>query len=255
MSVYVVLSHWIACLWFLTGVESDAHAEPDHHGFRSWIDSEFHLSDDHSLFRQYIRSVYFAVKGLTTLGIADIYNHNDDETIFMLILILVAAGMFASFVAFFETSLQHIDTDVASFQLSMEYNKKYMKSRNLPVDLQDRINLYYNYMWERSKGVDEKYALEGLSTQLRMDVMMCINHDIIQRVSLFKDCEIGFIKALAVVLQAQVFMPRDFVIRAGTIANQMYFIKDGTVTMERKGVVLLELGPGGKLIACSCHVM
>ena len=38
--------------------------------------------------------------------------------------------------------------------------------------------------------------------------------------------------------------PDDIIIRSGTISNQMYFIKDGEILMERHGVLIMELSDG-----------
>jgi len=175
---------------------------------------------------------------------ADLTVTNPNETGFTLLLIAASAMMLSLFVSVFEKTLRDADDQGAAFHTQMEYNRAFMKSKRLPPGLQDRINLYYSYMWNRSKGVDESQALATLSANLRKDVMMHKNKEIIELVPLFRECEGGFVKSIALVLQAAVFMPDDIIIRAGTASAGMYFVKDGVVAMERQGAVLMELGEG-----------
>jgi hypothetical protein len=200
-----------------------------------WVASGTHV---------YVRSVYYAAKSLCTLGMADLTVTNPNETGFTLLLIAASAMMLSLFVSVFEKTLRDADDQGAAFHTQMEYNRAFMKSKRLPPGLQDRINLYYSYMWNRSKGVDESQALATLSAHLRKDVMMHKNKEIIELVPLFRECEGGFVKSIALVLQAAVFMPDDIIIRAGTASAGMYFVKDGVVAMERQGAVLMELGEG-----------
>lgn len=222
--VYLTVAHWMGCIFYLIGnltIDSPRG---------SWVvDANLLVM---GLFDQYLRSVYYILTAMTTVGYGDIVNVNDAETVFVLFLVVVSSGLFSSLVATREQSFSHEDADVTQFQLMMEYNRQYMKHRNLPEKLQDRIKMYYNYSWERSKGIDENMALESLPTQLKQDVMMFINKDIMVQVSLFDDCETGFIKSVAMAMQAAVFMPGDAIVRKGTIGDQMYFIKVGEV--ERK---------------------
>lgn len=279
--IFFLVAHLIGCLWFVVGYQSalGAAAAYSHHHLEelaagpattpaaaaghaaptyiSWLHADKIF--DQSVLEStgtlviarsgshiYVRALYFSVKSLVTLGVADLTatNVNVSELSFSILVIIVSAMTIASFVAIFESTLHNIDEDSAVFQRQMDGCTRFMRAKRLPQGLQDRIQLYYSYIWNRSKGVDESIALSTLSTQLRTEVLSHRNRDIIDKVSLFRDCDVGFIHSLAVVLQAAVFMPDDIIIRAGTISNSMYFVKSGSVVMERDGCVLMELSDG-----------
>lgn len=58
---------------------------------------------------------------------------------------------------------------------------------------------------------------------------MFINNEIIQSVPLFKVCPPIFVRSLAMVLEPQVFVIGDFIIKQGGIGDEMYFMNKGVV--------------------------
>jgi voltage-gated potassium channel len=95
--------------------------------------------------------------------------------------------------------------------------------------LQRRILDYYEYLWEKRLGYDESAAVSGLPPTLRTEVSLFLNRDVLQKVPLFQGANNDFIKAIALEMYPVIFMPGDYVMRAGEAGEEMYFINRGKV--------------------------
>lgn len=71
---------------------------------------------------------------------------------------------------------------------------------------------------------------------------------------LFANAEPNFVTAMLTKLRFEVFQPRDYIIREGTIGKKMYFIQHGVVNVITKGTLGMKLSDGsyfgGKV---TCH--
>jgi len=57
-----------------------------------------------------------------------------------------------------------MDAALTTYQNKMELIKKYMRYRQLPSNLQNRIISFYDYQWDLLKGADEeKVRQKGIS--------------------------------------------------------------------------------------------
>lgn len=61
---------------------------------------------------------------------------------------------------------------------------------------------------------------------------------------LFANAEPNFVTAMLTKLRFEVFQPRDYIIREGTIGKKMYFIQHGVVNVLTKGTVGMKLSDG-----------
>lgn len=82
------------------------------------------------------------------------------------------------------SSLHHPLTSTSTPQ--MDAIVSYMKSRNLPRELQMRIRRYYKHYLEKKTAFDEGSILSELSTFLRQEVAMFLVNDTLYKIPLFE---------------------------------------------------------------------
>ena len=121
--------------------------------------------------------------------------------------------------------LEQLSAKGAAFRSKMYELGLFIKSRNFPPNLGQRIKSYYATLWQRQGGVDDSEILAQLPASLRTEISLCLNQEIIHKVPLFQNCSVGFINSLASALKTQVFAPGDIIVRQGDIGNEMYFIR------------------------------
>jgi voltage-gated potassium channel len=78
-------------------------------------------------------------------------------------------------------------------------------------------------------GVDDDSILQELPARLRTEISLLINGDIIAKVPFFQNCNNGFITTLVQYLRPEIYMPGDYIITAGDVGTEMYFISQGEV--------------------------
>jgi len=142
---------------------------------------------------------------------------------------VIACAVFALVIGTMTSQIISSDKASNAFQEKMSEVKLYTAYRTLPGVLRDRIFHHFSLLHQRQTGIDENNILQDLPSHLRMDVAAQLNRDIIMRVPIFADCEPGFIKAISLVLQPQVFFRGDIIVRKGDIGMEMYFINRGKV--------------------------
>ncbi len=217
----LIYLHWITCLWFFIGTY-------EMHTGNSWLLSNQLYDESNPM--QYIRSLYWVITTMTTVGYGDISPITALETVFTIFVEILGVSIYAYIIGNVSSLLANMDASARLFRDKVEKVAQYMTSHNVPKDTQDRVNLYYNEMWSRNKSIDsENSVVETLPKHLRLEIALHLNKDVLLRVPLFRNCERGVIRSLVTVLHPEVYLPGDFVVRAGDMGRSMYFITKGEV--------------------------
>ena len=233
--VYLMVAHLMGGLWYLTGIWGENYYE------LTWIirDKTVTFIDEHNggVTDLYIRSFYFCLNATTTTGYGDIACTNPIETVFLLILIIVSVIMFASMVGLWQNATMTSDTHLARFQLQIEYTQSFMKRHRISSELNKRALQHFQYIWNRSKGVDESAILETLPSSLKGDIVLFMNKNLLQNVSWFKNkVSRGFIRSIATRLETHLFLANEVIFKKGDMGQHMFFINQGKIN-----IVLLQM--------------
>ncbi|MDA3959123.1 ion transporter [Oceanispirochaeta sp.] len=194
----------------------------------------------------YLRSFYWTVTTLTTIGYGDISPSTNLETIFVIIIELIGAGMYGFIIGNIANIIANIDIAKSQYQEKMEKVTTFLRYKNIPHDLKNKIGDYYDYLWDSRRGYDESSILQDLPKPLKTSVSLFLNRGIIQKVPIFQGANEEFIKEIILNLQPVIFTPGDSVVIKGEIGYEMYFISRGSVDVvsEDESVVYATLGSG-----------
>ena len=124
---------------------------------------------------------------------------------------------------------------VAGFRQFRHKDSDYLEPR-IPMELQERILRYYNYIWSRQGGINEGHILEDLPVALRRTVSSNINGTIIANIPFFSPKVAGkdLVDALHAVLYPQIFLPGDVMVKEGEYGQEMYLLERGAVSVIAK---------------------
>jgi len=198
-------SHWIACTWIaIGGVGAGTNPTSD-----------------------YITSLYWCVTTLATVGYGDITPNTDLQKLFAMGVMMIGVGVYGFIIGTVATVLANFDPARANYLQRMEELSAFMSYRNLPRGLQERIGDYYRYVWQQRHDHDESALLDGLPPSLETEVALFLKRDLLENVPLFQEASEEFIRDVALRMKPVVFMPGDFVIRAGAKGRDMFFISRG----------------------------
>lgn len=71
------------------------------------------------------------------------------------------------------------------WRLKLRDTEEWMRHRQLPQDLQERVRKFLHYKWLATRGVEEESILHTLPKDLRRDIQRHLCLDLVRRVSCF----------------------------------------------------------------------
>ncbi|MDX1958337.1 MAG: cyclic nucleotide-binding domain-containing protein [Leptospiraceae bacterium] len=231
ISVFILLTslsvHWIGIVWvFLGGIS--IQKEPD-------------------LITIYNKAIYWTITTLTTIGYGDITPTNNVQRLFNIFVMILGAGFYGYIIGTISKFLNNLDHARNTFEDKMEKIHTFIKYRNFPNDLREKIFNYYNFIWETRRGYDEIEIMSELPNSLRMKIALFLNRSIFERIPIFQDAQEDLINEIVLLLKPMIFIPGDIIFRKGDSPNGMYFISNGLLELvnDETGEVFVSMSEGG----------
>ena len=178
---------------------------------------------------RYIRAFYWTVTTVATIGYGDITPDGNGQTLFVVGVEVIGAGMYAMVIANVASLVANIDGARVAHREKLDRINAFLGYRRVPAPLHRKINEYYEYLWETRRGYDESSVLDDLPDPLKLSVALHINRGIIEKVPIFENAGEDLIRDIIMNLRPVVFTPGDVVVRAGELGFDMYFISRGSV--------------------------
>lgn len=185
--------------------------------------------DSLDTFDLYVRGFYWTTTTLTTIGYGDILPNNTSQIIFVIFVEFIGAGMYGLIIGNIANLIANIDVAKSQHNEKMEKLNTFLRYRDIPQDLSKKINSYFDYLWQTRRGYDESSVLEELPSSLKTWVSLFLNKDIIEKVPIFEGASEEFIKETIMNLKPVVYTPGDYIVTAGELGFDMFFISKGSV--------------------------
>ncbi len=209
MFILLITAHWIACGWIkLGGVPGDFDA-----------------------FSTYIRGYYWTVTTLTTVGYGDLTPNNNMQFIFTMVVEILGVGVYAFVIGNIASLFEQMDSSKAEYKKRLLKINTLLDYKKIPRPLSLKVKQYYAHLWEGKQGMDESEILKELPKFLKTEISLFLNRDILEKVPFLKNAEESFIRELATSLRPQFAMPGDYIIYKGDVAERMYFISEGELSV------------------------
>lgn len=238
---YVVVGHWIGCLWFRASLYAHEHYH------MSWLTANSMLSIDQytdmhavSYFRRYIRSMHFAAGSITTVFYGDIASLNVIEVVVELGVIVVCIFIFGSLVGAQSERIDAVYRRRMLFEQNLSELYYFVETNDVPREIRNRLKMYYTNTWIKYHGHDERDDVDGLSTLLAEDIAQFTMRGFASKVSILQTCDQGFLRALLRCLRHVICSPNESIVRKGDVNRSMYFIARGKILVKGPGFELIK---------------
>lgn len=215
-----LFTHWVACMWFFTAFA--AGFPPDSWAVRAGIDNADAAG-------QYVRSLYWTITTITTVGFGDITPGRTVEYLVAMVLMLIGASLFVFIVGSIASLLNTLHANRNAYRERAESVGDYLRARQVPAELFNKVRHFFDYRWDRFGGLEETALLSDLPEPLRLEIILHLARDVIEKVPLFRYCSTALRNALLVSLQPQTYPPDSVVAREGERGRCIFFVTAGSV--------------------------
>ncbi|KAL6985109.1 putative cyclic nucleotide-gated ion channel 14 [Sarracenia purpurea var. burkii] len=119
------------------------------------------------------------------------------------------------------TYLQSLTVRLEEWRLKRRDTEEWMRHRQLPRDLQERVRRFVQYKWLATRGVDEESILRALPIDLRRDIQRHLCLDLVRRM------DDQLLDAICERLVSSLSTQGTCIVREGDPVNEMLFIIRG----------------------------
>jgi hypothetical protein len=213
-----IFAHWVSCAWAVI------------------------INGSTVTFSEYIDALYWCITTLTTVGYGDITPRTMVQKIFTMLTMMIGVATYGYIIGNIASILSKIDLAKANHKEKTEKVNKFMRMNRFPVELQERVRTYYNYMWQSRGGYNNDDVFKHLPDSFKVEFSLQLNQAIIHKVPMFRTAGESLIKEIVLALKLCVFIPGERIVSYGEIGDRMYFISKGSVeVIAANGIDILTI--------------
>uniref|UniRef100_A0A3B4GGZ7 Voltage-gated delayed rectifier potassium channel KCNH4 n=1 Tax=Pundamilia nyererei TaxID=303518 RepID=A0A3B4GGZ7_9CICH len=256
MSMFALLAHWMACVWYFIGrreIERTWNSS-QHYGNVSGSETasgtaggsgSFSVLDGGPSMRSsYVTSLYFALSSLTSVGFGNVSANTDSEKIFSICTMLIGALMHAVVFGNVTAIIQRMYSRRSLYHTRTKDLKDFIRVHRLPKALEQRMLECFQTMWSVNNGIDVSEVRSCyFPDELRADIAMHLNKELLQ-LPLFESASRGCLRSLSLIIKTSFCAPGEFLIRQGDALQAIYFVCSGSMEVLKDNTVLAILGKG-----------
>ncbi|CAF2401423.1 unnamed protein product [Rotaria sp. Silwood2] len=160
---------------------------------------------------------------------------------------MVGIFVFSSIIGQVGNVITNRNASRLEFERLLDSAKQYMRSHNVPTEMQRRVQRWYDYSWSRGRmsGAGDVHSIKLLPDKLKTELALHVNLGTLKKVTIFQECQPEFLHDLVLKMRAYIFTPGDIICRKGEVAREMFIIADGVLeVVNEKNDVLTRLGAG-----------
>ncbi|MED6268700.1 Potassium voltage-gated channel subfamily H member 8, partial [Characodon lateralis] len=166
MSMFALLAHWMACIWYIIGkMEMEANAYSWDIGWLHELGkrleapyggiAEVNTTGSGPPIRSvYITSLYFTLSSLTSVGFGNVSANTDVEKIFSVCIMLIGALMHALVFGNVTAIIQRMYSRWSQYHTRTKDLKDFIRVHHLPQSLKQRMLEYFQTTWSVNNGID-----------------------------------------------------------------------------------------------------
>ncbi|KAG7504331.1 potassium voltage-gated channel subfamily H member 4 [Solea senegalensis] len=251
MSVFALLAHWMACVWYVIGRKEIESSDPVTWDI-GWLqelgkrlDTPFinSTTGGPSMPSAYIASLYFTLSSLTSVGFGNVCANTDAEKIFSICIMLMGALMHAVVFGNVTAIIQRMYSRRSLYHTRMKDLKDFIRVHRLPQQLKQRMVEYFQATWSVNNGINANELLHDFPDELRADIAMHLNKDILQ-LPVFERASRGCLRSLSLHIKTSFCAPGEYLIRHGDALQANYFVCSGSLEVLKDNTVIAILGKG-----------
>ncbi|KAL5708908.1 hypothetical protein ACHQM5_019654 [Ranunculus cassubicifolius] len=182
--------------------------------------------------QKYLYCLWWGLKNLSSYGQGLATSRYIPETAFCVLICIGGLVLFCHLIGNIQTYLQSMTVRLEEWRVKKRDTEEWMRHRQLPEILQERVRRFVQYKWLATRGVDEDEILRSLPLDLRRDIQSHLCLDLLRRVPLFAQMDSQLLDAICERLVSSLSTEGAFVAREGDPVDEMLFIIRGQLVSD-----------------------
>ncbi|KAJ4712303.1 Cyclic nucleotide-gated channel [Melia azedarach] len=151
------------------------------------------------------------------------------ETLFCILISISGLVLFSYLIGKMQTYVESTTAKLEEWRVRKRDTEEWMRHRQLPEELRDRVRRFVQYKWLATRGVDEDSILQSLPLDLKRQIQRHLCLAYVRRVPLFAQMDQQLLDAICERLYSSLNTKDTYLIREGDPVNEMFFIIRGQV--------------------------
>ncbi|XP_076646140.1 eag-like K[+] channel isoform X2 [Halictus rubicundus] len=254
MLLFILLAHWMACVWFVIAEKERLKNDSDWDlGWIHTLAERLKISVQNVTHAEsYITALYFTCSSLTSVGFGNVSANTFSEKLFSICAMLIGALMHAVVFGNVTAIIQRIYSRRSLYQTKLRDLKDFFVLHQIPDELKQRMQDYFQTMWSLNHGIDIHETLEQFPEELRGDVSMHLHREILN-LPIFETASQGCLKLLSLRIRNNFCAPGEYLIHKGDALSYIYYLCNGSMEVVQNDMVVAILGKGD-LVGCDINV-
>ncbi|XP_028778316.1 LOW QUALITY PROTEIN: probable cyclic nucleotide-gated ion channel 16 [Neltuma alba] len=210
-------------------VVCDAKNEGSHFEFGIYADAFTDEVATSRFIERYFYCLWWGLKSLCAYG----QNLNTSvfvsESLFASFICIAGLILFALLIGNMQNYWQSTTARLEEWRIKQRDTEEWMRHRQLPPELQERVRRFVQYKWLATRGVDEETILRSLPLDLRRQIQRHICLALVRRVPFFGQMDDQLLDAICERLVSSLNTKDTYLVREGDPVKEMIFIIRGQV--------------------------
>lgn len=176
---------------------------------------------------KYLYCLWWGLRNLSSYGQTLETSTYIGETSFCILICIFGLILFSDLIGKMQTYLQSITVRIEEWRVKRRDTEEWMRHRQLPDGLQERVRRFVHYKWLATRGVDDESVLHSLPLGLHRDIQrhLCLN--LVRRVPFFSQMDAQLLDAICERLVTTLCTKDTNIVCEGDPVNEMLFIIRG----------------------------
>ncbi|CAH8874975.1 unnamed protein product [Trichobilharzia szidati] len=253
ISGFVLLAHWLACVWYSVG-----QTDLKNGIYYGWIPRLLNDIDQGKSIptnwtsgnpplprtMTYVTSLYFTLSLITSIGFGNVSATTFGEKLVAAVFMLIGAFGYATIFGNVTTIFQGMYATRSRYHDMMASVKDFIKTHSVPKDLAERVIDYVTSTWAITKGIDTAKVLNYCPKDMKADLCIHLNRMVFNEHPAFRLASDGCLRALAVNFNTIHTAPGDLIFHQGESIDQLCFVVSGSLEVIQDDEIVAFLGRG-----------
>nr|XP_037292128.1 potassium voltage-gated channel subfamily H member 8-like [Rhipicephalus microplus] len=245
MLMFTLVSHWLACIWFVIAVQ-EMESFPNNN--ISWLNQlsmklQYDVLRPLDMAATYITALYFTTSSLTSVGFGNVAANTNAEKVFSILTMLIGALMHAVVFGNVTAIIQRMYARRSLYQTKLRDLKDFFRLHQLPKQLRQRMMDFFQTTWSLNNGIDPSDVLREFPDELLGDVSMHLHKEILS-LPIFEPAPQGCLKLLSRHVRSNFCAPGEYLVHKGDALSYIHLVCNGSMEVLQESMVVAILGKG-----------